>query len=88
MRVKVFDCEHENDLTKELNDFIKDIENDDMEVVDIKYSTSVCGDCDDTIFCFSALVMYKPMIKFDCDVQLWDEMPETMKASCIVKEEN
>lgn len=85
MKVKVFDCNHEIELTNKLNDFIEDIENAGMEVIDIKYSTSVCGDCDDTIFCFSALVMYRPVINYD--LKLWDEIPETLKASCIVKEE-
>lgn len=25
---------------------------------------------------------------FDYELELWDEMPETLKTSCIVKEEN
>ena len=58
LKVKVFDCEHENDLTNEINNFIKEIYNKDKEVVDIKYSTSISINDDEQIFCFSALVMY------------------------------
>ena len=58
LKVKVFDCEHENDLTNEINNFIKEISNKDKEVIDIKYSTSISINDDEQIFCFSALVMY------------------------------
>lgn len=58
LKVKVFDCEHENDLTNEINNFIKEISNEDKEVIDIKYSTSISINDDEQIFCFSALVMY------------------------------
>ena len=58
LKVKVFDREHENDLTNEINNFIKEIYNKDKEVVDIKYSTSISINDDEQIFCFSALVMY------------------------------
>lgn len=78
MKVKVFEGTYETELTNKLNDFINDIEKDGMEVVDIKFATFNSF--------FSALVMYRPIIKFDCDVQLWNEIPETLKASCIAKE--
>lgn len=86
MKVKVFDCNNEIELTNKLNDFIKDIEKDNMEVVDIKYSLSTfVVDHGDDCYCFSALVMYRPVINYE--LKLWDEIPETLKASCIVKEE-
>lgn len=58
LKVKVFDCEHENDLTNEINNFIKEISNKDKEVIDVKYSTSISINDDEQIFCFSALIMY------------------------------
>lgn len=58
LKVKVFDCEHENNLTNKINNFIKEISNEDKEVIDIKYSTSISINDDEPIFCFSALVMY------------------------------
>lgn len=54
MKVKVIDTEHEKDLEDEINSFIFGI-----EVIDIKFSTSVCVSGEDQIFCFSALIMYK-----------------------------
>ena len=65
LKVKVFDCEHENDLTNEINDFIKEISNKDKEVIDIKYSTSISINDDEQIFCFSALVMYDDKLTKD-----------------------
>lgn len=58
LKVKIFDCEHENNLTNKINNFIKEISNEDKEVIDIKYSTSISINDDEQIFCFSALVMY------------------------------
>lgn len=54
MKVKIFDEGHEKDLETSLNDFIEDV-----EVFDIKYSTSVAINGEDQIYCFSALVMYR-----------------------------
>lgn len=54
MKVKLFDYEHEGDLEKAINDFLKD----DMEVIDIKYSVSSCVFSDEQIFCFSAMIIY------------------------------
>ena len=58
LKIKVFDCEDENKLTDDINDFIKEINNHDKEVVDIKFSTSISVYEDEQIYCFSALVMY------------------------------
>lgn len=58
LKIKVFDCEDEHKLTEDVNDFIEKINNQDKEVIDIKFSTSV-GICkEEQIYCFSALVMY------------------------------
>lgn len=62
LKIKVFDCEDENKLTDDINDFIKEINNHDKEVVDIKFSTSVGVYEDEQIYCFSALVMYDDKI--------------------------
>lgn len=62
LRVKVFDCEDEMNLTDEINDFIKEISNKDKEVIDIKFSTSISINEDDQIYCFSALIMYDDRI--------------------------
>ena len=54
MHVKIFDLEDEEDLEKEVNDFLDS----DIEVVDIKYSVSSSVFSDEQIFCFSAMIIY------------------------------
>ncbi len=54
MKVKIFDYEHEFDLEKNVNEFIKS-----KKIVDIKYSTSHFSILDEQIYSFSALVMYE-----------------------------
>ena len=58
LKIKVFDRDCENELTKDVNNFIEEINNQDEEVIDIKFSTSVGVYEDEQIYCFSALVMY------------------------------
>lgn len=56
-QVKVFDEEHEDDLTDSINEFLK--ENDDVEVLDLQFSVAIC-DCEDgQIYCFSALLLFE-----------------------------
>ncbi|WP_416326515.1 sporulation protein Cse60 [[Eubacterium] hominis] len=56
-QVKVFDEEHEDDLSDSINEFLQ--ENEDIQVLDIKFSVAVC-DCEDgQIYCFSALMLYE-----------------------------
>lgn len=55
MKVKLFDLEDETDLEKEINNFI---ENNDIEIIDIKYSVSSCVFSEEQIFCFSAMIIY------------------------------
>lgn len=54
--VKVFDEEHEDDLTEAINEFL--IENEDIQVSDIKFSTAICDGEEEQTFCFSALLIY------------------------------
>ena len=55
MKVILFDLEDETDLEKEINKFL---DNNDIEVVDIKYSVSSSIFSDEQIFCFSAMIIY------------------------------
>lgn len=57
LQVKVFDEEHEDDLSDALNSFLE--ENEQINVVDIKFSSAMCRDEDEEqIYCFSALLIY------------------------------
>ena len=55
MKVKIFDLEDETDLEKEVNQFLS---NEDIEVIDIKYSVSSSIFSEEQIFCFSAMIIY------------------------------
>lgn len=57
MKVKIFDEGHEKDLEEAINDFLKDIK--DENVVDIKYQISTMYDYKDQIYCYTAMVIYK-----------------------------
>ena len=54
MRVKIFDYEDEGDLEKEINKFLEN----DIDVVDIKFSVSSSIFSEEQIFCFSAMIIY------------------------------
>jgi len=56
MKIKIFDESHEKDLENDINNFLKENE---VEVIDIKYSVSVALFSEEQIYCFSALMMYK-----------------------------
>ena len=56
MKVKVIDESHEKDLEEEINKFISENE---IEVIDIKFSVSTSIFSVEQIYCFSALIMYK-----------------------------
>lgn len=56
MKVKVFDEMHEKDLEKSVNDFLDELDYDD--VVDIKYQVSISMFGDEQIYCFSAMIIY------------------------------
>ncbi|RBW71408.1 sporulation protein Cse60 [Bacillus taeanensis] len=59
IRVKLFDEEHEQDLEESVNGFLSSLNDD--QLIDIKYEVAVGEDLeeDDSIFCFSAMVIYK-----------------------------
>ena len=56
MKVKIFDESHEKDLEDEVNKFLAEEE---MEVIDIKYSVSNSIYSEEQIYCFSAMIVYK-----------------------------
>ena len=56
MKVKVIDEGHESDLEKEVNKFIKE---NDIEIIDIKLSTSCSIYSEEQIYCFTAMIVYK-----------------------------
>lgn len=55
MKVKVIDEGHESDLEKEVNKFINE---NDIEVIDIKLSTSCSIYSEEQIYCFTAMIIY------------------------------
>jgi hypothetical protein len=55
MKVKIFDENHEKDLEKDINEFLKTLEG---EVIDIKFQVSVSIFSEEQIFCFSAMIVY------------------------------
>jgi hypothetical protein len=60
IQVKVFDEEHESDLEESLNEFLSGFKND--QIIDIKYQIAICDNAhedNDTMFSFSAMVIYK-----------------------------
>lgn len=60
IQVKLFDYEHEKDLEKELNSFLKNME--EKKLLDIKYNIAAFPEAEDEeeqIYCFSAMVIYR-----------------------------
>ncbi|MGM9929925.1 MAG: sporulation protein Cse60 [Bacillus sp. (in: firmicutes)] len=57
IKVKVFDHEHEKDLEKDINDFLKGIT--EQQLIDIKFDVAATGDEDEQVYCFSAMVIYR-----------------------------
>ena len=56
MKVKIFDEGHEIDLEQQINEFL---DNNDIEVIDIKYQVSISMFSNDQVFCFSAMIIYE-----------------------------
>ena len=56
MKVKVIDEEHEKDLEDSINNFIKE---NNIDIIDIKFSSSCSIYGEEQIYCFSALIMYE-----------------------------
>ena len=55
MKVKIFDCEDEEDLEEEINRFLEELE---ADVIDIKYQVSSSIYSEEQIYCFSAMIVY------------------------------
>lgn len=58
IQVKVFDFEHEKDLEKEMNRFLKGL--DEKMLMDIKYNVAAYQEEEEEqVYCFSAMVIYR-----------------------------
>jgi hypothetical protein len=59
IQVKLFDREHEKDLEKEMNHFLKGL--DEKKLLDIKYNVAAMTEDEEEeqIYCFSAMIIYK-----------------------------
>ncbi len=57
MKVIIFDETHEKDLEEDINNFL--LENDDIEIIDIKYQVSTAIYSEEQIYCFSSMIIYK-----------------------------
>ena len=64
MKVKLFDEAHEKDLEVAINDFLE--EEDNIDVIDIKFDVSCAMFGEEQIFCFSAMVIYTKSKKKSC----------------------
>ena len=56
MKVKIFDENHEKDLEQAINDFLDD---NDIDVIDIKYQVAISVFSEEQVFCFSAMIIYE-----------------------------
>lgn len=59
IQVKLFDREHEKDLEKEMNHFLRGI--DEQSLLDIKYNVAAMTEDEEEeqIYCFSAMIIYR-----------------------------
>jgi hypothetical protein len=59
IQVKLFDREHEKDLEKEMNLFLRGL--DEKKLLDIKYNVAALPEDEeeDQIYCFSAMIIYR-----------------------------
>ena len=55
MKVNIFDFEDDSDLEESINNFLKELEGD---VVEIKYQVSSFPSGEEQIYCFSAMIIY------------------------------
>ena len=55
MKVKIFDFEDDGDLEDAINNFLKELKGD---VVEIKYQVSSFPSGEEQIYCFSAMIIY------------------------------
>ena len=57
MKVKIFDESHESDLEEDINNFVLD--NEGINIIDIKFQVSTSMFSEEQIYCFSAMIIYK-----------------------------
>lgn len=55
MKVKLFDDTHELDLERDVNDYLKTITGD---IIDIKFQVAIGISGEEQIYCFSAMIIY------------------------------
>ena len=55
MQVKIFDEGHEKDLEVAINNYL---DNNDIDIIDIKYNVAISTCGEDQIYCFSAMIIY------------------------------
>lgn len=55
MKVKIFDFEDEKDLEEEINNFLNE---NTINLIDIKYQVGVSVFSEEQVFCFSAMIIY------------------------------
>lgn len=55
-KVKIFDYSHEKDLENAINIFLKEIEDD---IIDIRFQVSVGVFSEEQLYCFSAMIIYE-----------------------------
>lgn len=60
MKVKVIDCNHEQDLEEEVNYFLYDLK--DCKIIDIKYQVCAFYDNKEQIYIYSAMIIYQDLI--------------------------
>ena len=56
MKVKLFDESHEKDLETAINKFLSEEEN--IDIIDIKFQTAISVFSEEQIYCFSAMILY------------------------------
>jgi len=56
MKVKIFDESHEKDLEAAINKFLSEEEN--IDIVDIKFQTAISVFSEEQVYCFSAMILY------------------------------
>ncbi len=60
IKVEVFDEEHEKDLQKRVNDFLKKIKTEDL--IDIKFCVhAFLGAASEQIYCYCAMIIYRSL---------------------------
>lgn len=56
MKVKIFDENHEKDLELAINNFLSENE---VKLIDVKYSVAIAVSGEEQLYCFSALLIYE-----------------------------